>query len=112
MRSMKALIFSAVPVISKTKDSSVESTARARKISALRKASIRLSPEQVTLTKASSRSIYAPSIVRSETSRTGTRRESCDFICSITAGVPVQTIVMRDRCSVWSVSATVRLSML
>jgi hypothetical protein len=39
-------------------------------------------------------------------------RSSCALICSITCGVPVVTMVMRERCPVWSVSATVRLSML
>jgi hypothetical protein len=100
------------PVISKTKLVSVLSTTLARKISASRSASTRLSPSLATFSNASSRSTLAPSTVRSWTSCTGTMRPSCALICSITCGVPVVTMVMRDVWPVWSTSATVRLSIL
>ena len=60
-----------------------------------------------TLTMASSRSIAGPAIVMSTTRCTGTRRSSWLLICSITIGVPVVTMVMRDRCFWCSVSETV-----
>jgi len=39
-------------------------------------------------------------------------RSSWCLICSITIGVPVVTMVMRETCFWFSVSETVRLSML
>src|SRR5690606_6723996 len=98
IRSQKASTFSLVPVISKTKLSSVVSTTFARKMSAVRSASTRFSPVPATFISASSRSTDGPSTVRSCTSCTGTIRLSWALICSITAGVPVVTMVMRERC--------------
>jgi len=43
---------------------------------------------------------------------TGTTRDSCASICSITWGVPEVTMVMRLVRAMGSTSATVRLSML
>ena len=56
IRLMKAFNFSVDPVISKTKLSVVESTTRARKISARRRLSMRRSPVELTLMSANSRS--------------------------------------------------------
>src|SRR6266550_4474072 len=109
---MKALSFSLDPVISNTKLSVVESTTRARKISARRNDSIRASPLPATLISAISRSTEGPSSVKSCTLCTGTRRDSCALICSMIIGVPLVTIVMRDRLLLRSTSATVRLSIL
>src|SRR6056297_2777282 len=112
INSAKASIFSGAPVISKTKLECVLSTALARKVSARRSASTRLSPSPSTFRRASSRSTLAPSTVRSCTSWTGTMRPNWALICSITCGVPVVTMVMREVWPVWSTSATVRLSIL
>ena len=60
INSAKASIFSGVPVSSKTKLSSVESTTRARKISAVLRASTRVSPVPLTLNRASSRLTAGP----------------------------------------------------
>ena len=109
---MKAFTLSVAPVISNTKDWIVESMTLARKTSARRRLSTRFSPVATTLSSASSRSTCGPPSVMSRTRCTGTRRSSCDLICSITIGVPDVTMVKRERCSLASVSATVRLSML
>ena len=71
IKSTNACTFELLPVISKTKDVSVLSNVRARKVLAIRKASIRSSPELTILTKANSRSIWAPSLVKSLTAWTG-----------------------------------------
>jgi len=81
-------------------------------MSASRNASMRDSPFPVTFTSAISRSTNGPSSVRSWTLWTGTRRDSCALICSMIIGVPLVTIVMRDRLLLRSTSATVRLSIL
>ena len=112
MRSMNASSFSVEPVISKTNESAVLSTARARKISAMRRLSTRFSPDPPTLIRASSRSTDGPSTVRSLTLWTGTSRSSWALIWAITIGVPEVTRVMRESFSSVSISATVRLSML
>jgi len=109
---MNALSLSLEPVISNTKLSVVESTTRARKMSARRRLSIRASPLPATLISAISRSTKGPSSVRSWILCTGTRRDNCALICSMIIGVPVVTIVIRDRPFGRSTSATVRLSML
>src|SRR6185312_818791 len=67
IRLIKESSFSVEPVISNTKLSMVESTTRARKISARRRLSIRLSPLAATLISASSRDTCGPSAVRSRT---------------------------------------------
>lgn len=112
IRLMNASTLSVVPVISNTKLWSVESTGRARKTSAMRSASMRCSPIPSTFTNANSRSTCGPYVVKSRTFLTGTIWLNCAFICSITAGVPLETTVMRDVLCSWSVSATVKLSIL
>src|SRR5882724_9411953 len=96
IRLMKALSLALEPVISKTNDSIVLSTTRARKMSAMRRDSTRLLPVPRTLTSASSRSTWAPSSVRSLTLWTGTRRPSWFLICSIIIGVPEVAMVWRS----------------
>ena len=66
----------------------------------------------VDMTLTGTRSIERPDSVMSTTRYTGTMRSSWCLICSITIGVPVVTMVMRERCFWFSVSETVRLSML
>src|SRR5262245_46047504 len=109
---MNCSILSLAPAISNTKPSVVASITPARKASASRKASTRLSPFPFTLTIASSRSIASPASVISTTWCTGTSRSSWFLICSITIGVPVVTIVISERCCRCSVSDTVKDSIL
>ncbi len=68
---------------------------RARKASAIRNASTRVSPAPITLISAISRAMCGPSLVRSATRCTGTSRSSCALICSITISVPEVTTLMR-----------------
>jgi hypothetical protein len=112
IRSAKASILSGVPVISKTKLSSVESTTFARKISASCSASIRcgtgarnLEQRQFALDRGA---VHRQVLHGMHRDHAG----SCASIWSITAGVPRVTMVIRLRWPVWSTSATVRLSML
>ena len=112
IRRTKRSISSVVPVSSNTKELSVASRVLAPKAAASRRASLRCSPWPATFTRQISRSIALPCSVRSTTRWTGTRRSSCALICSITAFVPVVTMVMRERWRASSVSETVRLSML
>ncbi len=118
MMAMNCSIFDTRPVISKMKCSVLASITWARKASASRSASTRLSPVPATFTSASSRSSgrswprSRATTVMSTTRCTGTMRSSWCLICSITCGVPRVTMVMRDRCFSCSVSETVRLSML
>ncbi len=65
-----------------------------------------------TFTMASSRASALPCTVRSATECTGTMRSSWCLICSITAGVPVVTMVMRETCFSCWVSETVSELML
>ena len=88
------------------------SMTRARKASARRRASTRFSPWPATFTMASSRVMELPCTVRSATECTGTMRPSWFLICSITTGVPLVTMVMREMCLSCCVSDTVRDSML
>src|SRR6478672_526898 len=67
IRLMNCSILSLAPVISNTKLSVVASITRARKASASRSASTRLSPLPLTLTMASSRSMASPASVMSTT---------------------------------------------
>ena len=72
---------------------------RARKASAMRSASTRLSPLPATLTSAISRSM--PAFWRGPVGDAwaGTSRRSWASICSITSGVPQVTMVMREVCA-------------
>src|SRR6185295_3593486 len=112
MIEMNCSILDVRPVISNTKCSVEASMTLARKISAMRRASMRLSPLPLTFTSASSRSNGSPRAVRSTTRCTFTSLSSWLLICSSTMAVPVVTTVKRERCLACSVSDTVRLSML
>src|SRR5215475_2288424 len=112
MIEMNCSILELRPVISNTKCSVEASITLARKMPASRKASMRFSPVPTTLISASSRSNGSPTTVRSTTRCTLTNRSSWLLICPKTIGVPVVTIVKRERCFWCSVSETVRLSML
>src|SRR5499427_3674059 len=112
MIEMNCSILELRPVISNTKCSVEASITLARKMPASRKASIRFSPVPATLISASSRSKGSPATVRSTTRCTLTSRSSWFLICPRTIGVPVVTIVKRERCFWCSVSDTVRRSML
>src|SRR6185312_9737886 len=74
IRLMNCSILSLAPVISNTKLSVVASITRARKASANRNASTRLSPFPLTFTMASSRSMALPEVVMSTTWWIGTSR--------------------------------------
>ena len=78
----------------------------------MRSASTRLSPVPATLISAISRSMPAFWLDQLVTLWVGTRRRSWVSICSITAGVPEVTMVMRLVRAIGSTSATVRLSIL
>ncbi len=84
----------------------------ARKMSAILSASTRSAPDPRTFTRASSRSTPLASRPTSWTSRTCTTFSSWARICDSTWLVPRVTMVIRDTWAAWSVSATVRLSML
>jgi hypothetical protein len=99
INSVKASTFSGVPVISKTKLSSVLSTTLARKISAMRSDSTRFSPLAMTLISASSRLTKAPSTVRSDDLVHGDHalQLHLDLLDHLRCAGLV-TMVMRERC--------------
>jgi hypothetical protein len=112
IRVMNCSTLADLPVISKTKELLVASTTRARKASAILRASTRCSPTPATLISAISRSMALPMTVRSATECTGTMRSSWARIWSSTMSVPAVTMVTREMCASCSVSDTVSDSML
>jgi len=108
--SISASSLPSSPVASRTNDTAVTSTTRARKMSAVRRISARFDGSALTRMRTSSRSTWLSS-VRSVTLITSMSLCSCFVTCSMTNSSPRTTSVIRETDGS-SVSPTDMLSML